>query len=60
MTGKEVIDLMVKNGWSVKRIKNNSYIMGKEDRLQTVPFVNRPLKEGLEAVILKNINLNKE
>lgn len=52
MTGKEVIKLLEKNGWSVLRVNGSHYRLGKDDLRTTVPVHgSRDLGRGLLAAI---------
>jgi len=37
MTGKEIVKLLIKNGWEIDRVKGSHHIMKKKDKTITVP-----------------------
>jgi predicted RNA binding protein YcfA (HicA-like mRNA interferase family) len=54
MKGKDVITMLKKEGWVVKRVAGSHYIMQKEGyRLVPVPFHGKDLKTGLTKAISK-------
>lgn len=54
MKGKNVVNMLKKEGWVVKRITGSHYIMKKEGyRLVPVPFHSKDLKTGLLKAISK-------
>ncbi|MCK4761190.1 MAG: type II toxin-antitoxin system HicA family toxin [Candidatus Aminicenantes bacterium] len=58
MKGKEVIAMLKKEGWIVKRITGSHYIMKKEGfRLVPVPFHSKDLKPGLLNAISKQTGI---
>ncbi len=57
MTGKEMVKLMKRNAWEVKRIKGSHYIMKKDNEIEVVPVHNKDLKAGLENAIIKRLEL---
>ena len=58
MTGKEVVKLLIANGWCVDRIHGSHYIMAKGSQTIVVPVHgNNDLKPGLLNAILKGAGL---
>jgi predicted RNA binding protein YcfA (HicA-like mRNA interferase family) len=54
MTGKELVNKLIKNGWVLDRIRGSHHIMTKGNRTLTVPVHgNRDLPKGLERAVLK-------
>ncbi len=54
MKGKNVVNMLKKEGWVVKRITGSHYIRKKEGyRLVPVPFHSKDLKTGLLKAISK-------
>ena len=54
MKSKDVIAMLKKEGWLVKRVTGSHYIMQKEGcRLVPVPFHSKDLKRGLLKAISK-------
>ncbi len=37
MSGKEVVGVLKKNGWALKRVKGSHHIMGKGTKIVSVP-----------------------
>jgi predicted RNA binding protein YcfA (HicA-like mRNA interferase family) len=60
MTGKELIKLLKKKGWTLDRIKGSHHIMIKEDLTVVVPVHgNRETPKGTLESILKHTGLKK-
>jgi len=57
MTPKEIIKIMKRHGWEIKRIKGSHYIMEKDGEIEIIPYHNKDLKKGLELAILKRLGL---
>lgn len=58
MSGKELVKLLIENGWSIDRIHGSHYIMAKGSQTITVPVHgNHDLKSGLFNAILKQAGL---
>jgi predicted RNA binding protein YcfA (HicA-like mRNA interferase family) len=54
MNGKQVINILQKNGWQILRIAGSHHRMGKGNLRTTVPIHgNRDLGKGLLAAIEK-------
>jgi predicted RNA binding protein YcfA (HicA-like mRNA interferase family) len=54
MKGKDVINMLKKEGWEIKRITGSHYIMQKEGyRLVPVPYHSKDIKPGLLSAIAK-------
>lgn len=58
MSGKELVRLLLNDGWVVERIHSSHYIMVKGSQTVTVPVHgNQDLKPGLLNAILKQAGL---
>ena len=60
MTGKEMLALLMRNGWQVVRINGSHHIMQKAGSLHSIPVPvhgNKPLAVGTEHTILKKAGL---
>lgn len=58
MSGKELVKLLIKNGWSIDRIHGSHYIMVKGNQMLSVPVHgNKPLGAGILKVLLKQAGL---
>lgn len=58
MTGKEMVKLLISNGWMIDRIHGSHYVMIKGSKTIVVPFHgNNDLKPGLLNAILKQAGL---
>ena len=57
MTPKQMIKLMIDNGWQIKRIKGSHYIMEKDGEIEIIPYHCTDLKKGIETTILKRLGL---
>lgn len=58
MTGKELVKLLLKNGWSIDRVHGSHYIMAKGNQTISVPVHgNTPLRPGILNSILKQAGL---
>ena len=54
MTGKELLDLLRRNGWVLDRIRGSHHIMIKGDRTISVPVHgSRDLPKGLVKALFK-------
>jgi predicted RNA binding protein YcfA (HicA-like mRNA interferase family) len=58
MKDKELLKLLIKNGWTEKRITGSHHIVEKGDVTIAVPVHGKDMKKGLEAAILKTANLS--
>lgn len=57
MTGKDLLKLLLKDGWEVDRIKGSHHQMKKGNQLITIPVHNKDLATGLLNQILKQAGL---
>jgi predicted RNA binding protein YcfA (HicA-like mRNA interferase family) len=58
LSGKEMVKLYEKHGWSVLRQRGSHVQMGKGNQRETVPLHDE-LKKGLERKLLKRLGLRK-
>ncbi|MGE3973017.1 MAG: type II toxin-antitoxin system HicA family toxin [Bdellovibrionales bacterium] len=54
LSGKELVQLYVKNGWTVLRQKGSHVRLGKGNLRETIPL-HRELKMGLEKKLLNRL-----
>ena len=58
MSGKELVKLLQKAGWTIDRIDGSHYVMVKGNQTEIVPVhANRDIKQGLLHAILKRTGL---
>ncbi len=58
MSGKEVVRLLLANGWQLDRINGSHYIMAKGNQTLVVPVHgSQDMKPGLLNAILKQAGL---
>ena len=60
MKDKDLLKLLLHNGWRVKRISGSHYILTKDGLIETVPVYGRDLAPRLLNAILKHTGLKKE
>ena len=57
MKDKDLLKLMLKNGWEIKRINGSHHILEKDGQIEVVPVHGKDLKTGLLNAILKRHGL---
>ena len=58
MTGKELITLLKKEGWTIDRIKGSHYVLVKENETLVIPVHgNKDVPKGTLTSILKKAGL---
>lgn len=58
MTGKELVKLLMENGWTIDRIRGSHYIMAKGAKTLSVPVHgSTPIPKGLLYKLLKEAGL---
>ena len=57
MRDKDLLKLLQKNGWVVKRVKGSHHIMQKGNKIQIVAIHNKDVPTGLLEKILKEPGL---
>lgn len=53
MRDKDLLKLLKKHGWKVKRVQGSHYILEKEGNVEVVPVHGRDVPIGLLNTILK-------
>ncbi|MDE7229776.1 MAG: type II toxin-antitoxin system HicA family toxin [Oscillospiraceae bacterium] len=59
MKGKDLIKLLEKDGWEVKRTRGSHNTLKKNGKSVTVPVHNTDLGKGILDTILKQTGLKK-
>ncbi len=60
LTGKDMLKLLKKNGWTEERVAGSHHIMRKGDKTIPVPVHgNKDLHKGIEQSILKFAELKR-
>lgn len=59
ITGKEMVRLLERNGWTCVRTNGSHYLMEKDGKLIPVPYHNTDLKKGTEMSIRKRAGIKK-
>ncbi len=59
LSGKEMLDLYLRDGWQILRQKGSHVFIGKDNIRETIPM-HKELKKGLEKALLKRINKEKK
>jgi len=57
MKDKDLLALLKKNGWEVKRIHGSHYILQKGGQTETIPVHGKDVPTGLLSAILKRTGL---
>ena len=57
MKGKELVKLLQKNGWILKRTKGSHHILEKNGHSISVPVHNTDIQKGLLHAIMKEAGL---
>ncbi len=57
MKDKDLLNLLKKNGWEVKRIHGSHHIMQKDGKIETIPIHGKDVPTGLLNAILKRTGL---
>lgn len=57
MRDKDLLKLLQKNGWVVKRIKGSHHVMQKDNKIQIIAVHNKDVPTGLLNKILKETGL---
>jgi predicted RNA binding protein YcfA (HicA-like mRNA interferase family) len=53
MTGKEMLNLYLKNGWELDHVNGSHHILVKGNISASIPVHNKDLKKGTEQKLLK-------
>lgn len=57
MKDKELLKLMLKDGWKVERIRGSHHVMQKGERTEVIPIHGKDVPTGLLNAILKRTGL---
>ena len=57
MKGKDLVRLLINEGWRIDRIKGSHYIMKKDSRTEIIPVHNTDIPKGLLSAILKRTGI---
>jgi len=57
MKDKDLLKLLIDNGWVVKRIKGSHHVLQKGNQTEIVPVHGRDVPTGLLNTILKRTGL---
>lgn len=57
MKDKELLKLLLKNGWKLNRINGSHHILEKDKKTISLPIHNKDMKKGIEKSILKKAGL---
>ena len=54
LSGREMLKLYLKAGWTVLRQRGSHVMVGKDGQVETIPM-HREIKKGLERSLLKRL-----
>jgi predicted RNA binding protein YcfA (HicA-like mRNA interferase family) len=57
MKDKDLLKLLIKNGWTEKRIHGSHHILEKDGQIETVPVHGKDVPTGLLNAIFKRTGL---
>lgn len=57
MKDKDLLKLLQRNGWQVKRIQGSHHILEKDGQIETIPVHGKDVPTGLLNSILKRRGL---
>ena len=57
MKDKDLLKLLLKNGWKLSDIKGSHHILTKNGKIEVIPVHGRDMKIGLLTKILKRTGL---
>lgn len=57
MTDKELLKLLLKNGWELKRVHGSHHFLQKNNLTETIPIHGKDVPKGLLNKILKETGL---
>lgn len=60
MKDKELLKLLLKNGWQLSEIKGNHHILTKNGKIEVIPVHGKDMKIGLLTKILKRTGLKQK
>ena len=58
MKDKELLRLMLKNGWKIERVNGSHHIMKKGNEIEVIPVHGKELPTGIANKILKRLDLD--
>ena len=58
MKDKELLRLMLKNGWKIERVNGSHHIMKKGNEIEVIPVHGKELSTGIANKILKRLDLD--
>ncbi len=59
LSGKEMLSMYLKEGWSVLRQSGSHVFIGKDKERETIPM-HKELKKGLEKALFKRLRKEKK
>lgn len=59
MRDKDLLKLLLDDGWEIKRIKGSHHHLQKGNKHETIPIHGKDVPTGLLNTILKNAGLKK-
>ena len=59
MKDKDLLKLLLDNGWTLVRIKGSHHIVEKNGQIETIPIHGKDVPTGLLNKILKRTGLKK-
>ena len=57
MKDKDLLKLLYRNGWKLKRIRGSHHVLQKDDRIEVIPVHGKDIPNGLLNAILKRTNI---
>lgn len=60
MKDKELLKLLLKNGWKLSEIKGSHHILTKNGKIEVIPVHGKDMKIGLLTKILKRTGLKQK
>lgn len=60
MKDKDLLKMLLKNGWEIKRIQGSHHILQKDSKTEVIPVHNKDVPTGLLHKILKRTGLKQD
>jgi len=57
MKDKDLLKLLIKNGWEIKRIQGSHHVLQKDEQIEVIPIHGKDVPTGLLNKILKRAGL---
>lgn len=57
MKDKDLLKLLLQNGWRLERIKGSHHVLKKDDQIEVIPVHGQDVPTGLLNKILKRTGL---